>query len=186
MKTVRLNDIFTTAKADLVPLIQAICTSDAKKSYQTPEALKVLYMIMIFIFRLQWCIGVLSFSIFCSKWQIQLMKYRISDWRYCMKTTAGKWILNRNKSLIIDYYSMTYTNTSCTSSGWTWMEYWRTKSLMCGNSWESWLRLYQVCYLSNQCAFYSLLFIWCQLSWIWKYYCGLLRRKIIYETVFCI
>ena len=86
----RLNDIFTAAKADLVPLIQAICTSDAKKSYQTPEALKVLYMIMIFIFILQWCIGVLSFSISCSKCQIQFMKYRITDWRYCMKMTVGK------------------------------------------------------------------------------------------------
>ena len=44
MKTIRLNDIFTTAKVDLVPLIQAICTSDSKKSYEVPEALKVQYL----------------------------------------------------------------------------------------------------------------------------------------------
>ena len=41
MKTERLNSIFSTAKRDLVPMIQAICSSSAKKSYKAPEALNV-------------------------------------------------------------------------------------------------------------------------------------------------
>ena len=42
MRTDRLNEIFSTVKPNLVPLIRAIADSSAKKSYQTPEPLKVL------------------------------------------------------------------------------------------------------------------------------------------------
>jgi carboxypeptidase Taq len=40
MKTVRLNEILSAAKVDLVPLIKAICSSDEKKKYVTPKALE--------------------------------------------------------------------------------------------------------------------------------------------------
>ena len=48
MKTTRLNEIFSIAKTDLVPLIKAICTSDSKKNYITPEPLKVIDILFHF------------------------------------------------------------------------------------------------------------------------------------------
>ena len=41
MRTERLNEIFSSVKPSLVPLIQAIAASSAKKSYKSPEPLKV-------------------------------------------------------------------------------------------------------------------------------------------------
>lgn len=41
MRTERLNEIFSSVKPSLVPLIQAIAASAAKKNYKSPEPLKV-------------------------------------------------------------------------------------------------------------------------------------------------
>lgn len=41
MRTERLNEIFSTVKPSLVPLIQAIAASPAKKSYKAPQPLEV-------------------------------------------------------------------------------------------------------------------------------------------------
>jgi hypothetical protein len=41
MRTERLNEIFSTVKPSLVPLIQAIAASSAKKSYKAPQPLEV-------------------------------------------------------------------------------------------------------------------------------------------------
>jgi len=40
MTVARLNDIFTAAKKELVPLIQRVCSSPVKKTYLVPDALK--------------------------------------------------------------------------------------------------------------------------------------------------
>lgn len=41
MRTERLNEIFSIVKPSLVPLIQAIAASSAKKSYKAPQPLEV-------------------------------------------------------------------------------------------------------------------------------------------------
>lgn len=40
MTVARLNEIFTAAKTELVPLIQRVCASPLKEAYAVPEALK--------------------------------------------------------------------------------------------------------------------------------------------------
>lgn len=45
MRTERLNEIFSTLKPDLVPLLQAIAASKTKKSYVIPKPLEVCQLI---------------------------------------------------------------------------------------------------------------------------------------------
>ena len=48
MRTERLNEIFSTVKPSLVPLIQAIAASSAKKSYKAPQPLEVCNRVLIY------------------------------------------------------------------------------------------------------------------------------------------
>ena len=68
MRTERLNEIFSSVKPSLVPLIQAIASSSVKKSYKAPEPLQVkpvLYCTVLYCIVL-YCIVLHCTALHCS------------------------------------------------------------------------------------------------------------------------
>lgn len=153
MRTERLNEIFSTVKPSLVPLIQAIAASSVKKSYKAPEPLQVCNATMS---------SLVCAALHCIALQSQLTWYTTSihfhpiikiDASYSCLVSCHYllyhplWLPPRRHTSFLSCHVMLYD--VWTHKGGPTVAYWQSKSFMCWDRWEDRIRFHQVRRIHN-------------------------------------